>query len=125
MAKRIAATAQNDNQNPAETTAHGSISNTSPSADASTAERGTLRLLRYASATTPAIHSARCTGTLKPAKAACNAAKSAPPVTATNCAGTCSGQLRPINPERRQHAPQSHAARPAAKPICNPEIATR
>ncbi|CAJ7837364.1 Uncharacterised protein [Burkholderia pseudomallei] len=67
---RIAATAQNDSQNPADVTAHGSTSSTQPSAAASTDEGASERALRYATPAAASIHHARCTGTLKPASAA-------------------------------------------------------
>ena len=70
IANRIAATAQNDSQNPAAVTAHGSTSSTSASAHASTSEDAGRRPPINASATTPSIHIERCAGTLKPASAA-------------------------------------------------------
>ncbi|MGF6665885.1 hypothetical protein QF000_007553 [Paraburkholderia atlantica] len=88
-------------------------------------ERASCRPPTNASATSAAIHSARCAGTLKPASAACSAAKIAPAVTPTSCAGKRSGQLRPSQPDRRQIAAASQPVSPATKPICKPEIATR
>lgn len=69
-ANRIAATAQNDSQNPGDVTAHGSTISTQPSAAASTEDGASERPLRYATPAAASIHHARCAGTLKPASAA-------------------------------------------------------
>src|SRR5688572_10213626 len=66
----MAATAPNESQNPAESTAHGSISNTISKAAASTTEGASTTPIHRAHAITQSMYTVRCAGTAYPASRA-------------------------------------------------------